>query len=65
MEKKLFNDLKKALQLACKGDDLIDQEDLFDLQELLTLSILENSTPYQQQDLVKDFPHLYSLKISR
>jgi hypothetical protein len=62
MDSKLFKDLKKALQLVYKGDDLIDQEDLFDLQELLTITILENSTPYQQSVLATEFSHLYSRK---
>ena len=59
----IYGDLKLALKLAWSGDDLISQENLFELQEILANLTLEvaqyNGT---EADLAREFPFLYSMK---
>jgi len=55
-----YNKIKEILKLVWKGDDRIDQEDLFELQEKiadLTLEIAkkENKT----DDMIENFKWLY------
>ena len=61
----MFDDLKRALALAWKDDDLITQENLFELQGLLadlTLKAAERIGDAALADLCKSFPYLYSMK---
>lgn len=59
----MYNDLKAIQKLLWKHDDLIEQEDLFAVQDKISELILkvaqkENKT----DDLVKSFPWLYDVK---
>ena len=59
----MYNELKEIQKLIFKGDDLMDQDTLFELQDritelTLTVAIKENKT----NDLVKSFPWLYKVE---
>ena len=59
----MYNEIKKIQKLLWKHDDMMDQEDLFELQELvmeLALRIAEKEKKTEQ--LIKDFPNLYKLE---
>jgi len=59
----MYNEIKKIQQLLWKHDDMMQQEDLFELQELvaeLALGIAQKEKKTEQ--LAKDFPYLYERK---
>lgn len=59
--KKLYQKIVNIQNLLWKNDDLIDQDDLFDLQDKIAeiaLIIAENEN--HTEDLVKRFPWLYT-----
>ena len=59
----MYNEIKKIQKLLWKHDDMMDQEDLFELQEQvmeLALRIAEKEKKTEQ--LIKDFPNLYKLE---
>ena len=61
----MYKDIKRVQELLWKDDDLMNQETLFELQELvaeLTLKIANREKKTAQ--LVKDFPHLYERKMA-
>lgn len=56
----MYNDLKKIQKLLWKSDDRMDQETLFELQELvaeLTLKVAQKEK--KVDDLLKNFKWLY------
>ena len=60
----MYNEIKKIQKLLWKHDDMMDQEDLFELQEQvmeLALRIAEKEKKTEQ--LIKDFPNLYKLEM--
>jgi hypothetical protein len=62
MEKKLFAELKKVQKMLWKDDDRMEQQTLFDLQDLMAMLIFNNASAEQQAELCKEFKHLYSRK---
>ena len=57
----MYNDIKKIQTLLWKHDDMMQQETLFELQEVvagLALRIAEKEK--RTEEIVKDFPHLYA-----
>lgn len=59
----MYNKLKEIQKLIFKGDDRIDQEDLFELQDKiaeLTLEVAKKEGKVEQ--LIKDFKWLYSVE---
>lgn len=59
----MYNKLKEIQRLVWKGDDRMDQEDLFELQEKiadLTLEVAQKEGKTEQ--LLKDFKWLYSVE---
>ena len=61
----MYNEIKKIQELLWKHDDMMDQETLFELQELvckLALRIAKKEKKPEQ--IVKDFPYLYERKIT-
>ncbi len=58
-----YEDLKQAMHYAWDHDDLIPQEDLFELQELLawlTLKVAQDCGA--ERNLAAEFPYLYKVK---
>ena len=56
----MYNKLKEIQKLIFKGDDRMDQDDLFELQEKiaeLTLEVAQKEEKTEQ--LIKDFKWLY------
>jgi hypothetical protein len=59
----MYEELKKLQKLLFKGDDRIDQVDLFDAQELIAeITLKAAEAEGKTKDLVKTFPYLYKLK---
>lgn len=59
--RKLYTRIVNIQKLIWKNDDILDQNDLFDLQEKiadLALAIAENEN--KTDDLVEKFPWLYT-----
>lgn len=57
---RIYEELEKLQTLLWKGDDLVDQCDLFDMQDLLADLTLRVAKEEGQVDrLVKKFPFLY------
>ena len=57
---KIYEELERLQTLLWKGDDLVDQCDLFDMQDLLadiTLKVAEEEG--QVDRLLAKFPYLY------
>lgn len=56
----MYDDLKKLQKLLWKHDDMMDQETLFELQELVAEMALKAAQAERKVgDLVKSFPWLY------
>ena len=58
----MYNEIKKIQKLLWKHDDMMDQETLFDVQDLvgaLAKKIAEKE--HKTEQLVKDFPHIYEM----
>ena len=57
---KVYKEVEKIQEILWRNDDMIDQEDLYELQELVAnfaLKVAENEGKVEQ--LVKKFPFLY------
>ena len=57
---KVYNEVEKIQEILWRNDDMIDQEDLYELQELVAnfaLKVAENEGKVEQ--IVKKFPFLY------
>ncbi len=59
MKQDHFKRLMDLQTLVWKSDDLMNQEDLFTLQEELAGLLLDVATPNQQKLLAIKFPWLY------
>jgi hypothetical protein len=60
MQKPLYFRLEEIQKLLWKGDDRIDQEDLFDLQRLVAALVLEVAQDeHKVEFLLEAFPWLY------
>jgi hypothetical protein len=58
-----YSKVKKILALAFKGDDLMDQEALFEMQESIARLALEVANAEgKTSDLVNSFKYLYTAK---
>lgn len=59
----MYNELKEIQKLIFKGDDLMNQETLFELQEKITeLTLTVAQKENKTNDLVKSFPWLYQVE---
>lgn len=59
----MFEELKELLKLAWEDDDIISQENLFELQsKLADLTLQSAKTEKQKEILLKEFPYLYATK---
>jgi len=59
-KKMIYNKLKQLQKLAWKNDDMMDQETLFDLQDILANLVLNVARDCDEtEDLIKSFPYLY------
>ena len=59
----MYNELKEIQKLIFKGDDLMDQETLFELQDRITeLTLQVAQKENKTDDLVKSFPWLYKVE---
>lgn len=61
----IYDRLKKIQTIAWRGDDLMEQEDLFQLQGQLAdlvLMVAQDLGDDMLQDLVRSFPYLYSIR---
>jgi len=55
-----YNKIKAIQKLVCKSDDLIMQDDLFELQEKIAeLALVIAQKENKTDDLVKNFKWLY------
>ena len=56
----MYNAIARIQKLLWKDDDMINQETLFELQELIAEIALKIANREKKTaQLVKDFPHLY------
>jgi hypothetical protein len=56
----MYNDLKNIQKLLWKNDDRMDQDDLFELQDLVSeLILIVAEKENRIDDLVKEFPWIY------
>ena len=59
----VYDELKQAMHFAWDHDDIIPQEDLFELQELLAnLTLKVARWCNAERDLAAAFPYLYKVK---
>ena len=58
----IFEELCECLELAWRGDDQMDQSDLFELQGKLAVVCLDFASKEQAAELVKKFPYVYHKK---
>lgn len=57
----IYKDLKELQNIAWKNDDLMTQDTLFEMQEMLAdLTLKVAVAAHQENDLVKEFPWLYT-----
>lgn len=55
-----FYTAKELLKLAYKNDDMMQQEDLFELQQKLAMFVIELAEDLDKDDeLVEEFPWLF------
>ena len=59
-DESIFERLCECLELAWKGDDRIDQADLFTLQEKLADVCLNFASEDMITELLEKFPYVYS-----
>ena len=60
----IYTKLKTINAIAWRDDDLMEQDNLFDLQEQLAnllLAVAQDCGEKTLKDLVKSFPYLYSI----
>ena len=61
----IYAKLKTINAIAWRDDDLMEQENLFDLQEQLAnllLAVAQDCGEKTLTDLVRSFPYLYSVR---
>lgn len=59
----VYEDLKQAMHLAWDDDDLMDQDNLFELQDLLAdLTLKVARWCGKEMNLAAEFPYLYKVK---
>ncbi len=59
----MYKTLKKIQALLWKGDDMMDQDTLFELQDFVATEILKQAQKEGKvDDLLKDFGFLYKRK---
>ena len=59
-ERGYFDTLAEILELLFKGDDRMDQETLFDLQDFVAEKALDAARPEWGAELVKKFSYIYT-----
>jgi hypothetical protein len=58
----MYNEIKGIQKLLWKHDDMMDQETLFDLQEIVgALALKIAQKEHKEEQLLKDFPHIYKM----
>lgn len=59
----IYKQVVKIQELIWQDDDCIEQENLFEVQELIAKLALDIATKeHKVEELVKQFPYLYELK---
>lgn len=59
----MYNELKKLQELMWKNEDMPDQEDWFEMQDLMAELVLKAAVKEKKtDDLIKTFPFLYTQK---
>ena len=59
----MYNELKKLQELMWKNEDMPDQEDWFEMQDLMAELVLKVAVKEKKtDDLIKSFPFLYTQK---
>ena len=58
-EREYFDTLVKIFELLFKGDDRMDQEALFDLQDFVTEKLVDATRPEWGDELVAKFPYIF------
>lgn len=57
----IYDGMKEVLRLAWEGDDLMSQDTLFQIQDKLAdLALLSAVAARQEEDLVREFPYIYT-----
>lgn len=57
----IYDGMKEVLRLAWEGDDLMSQDTLFQIQDkLANLALLSAIAARQEEDLVREFPYIYT-----
>lgn len=62
MDAKLFEDLRGVMRLAYKGDDRMDQDTLFELQEKIADIMCKYAKGDQMVTLVLEFAHIFKME---
>ena len=59
----MYNELKELQKLMWKNEDMPDQEDWFEMQDLMAELVLKAAVKEKKtDDLIKTFPFLYTQK---
>ena len=59
----MYSDLKRIQELMWKNEDMPDQEDWFEMQDLMAALVLKAAVKEKKtDDLIKAFPFLYTQK---
>lgn len=59
----MYSDLKRIQKLMWKNEDMPDQEDWFEMQDLMAALVLKAAVKEKKtDDLIKTFPFLYTQK---
>ena len=59
----MYKELKKLQELMWKNEDMPDQEDWFEMQDLMAELVLKAAVREKKtDDLIKTFPFLYTQK---
>lgn len=57
----IYDGMKEVLRLAWEGDDLMSQDTLFEIQDkLANLALITAVAARQEEDLVREFPYIYT-----
>lgn len=57
----IYDGMKEVLRLAWESDDLMSQDTLFQIQDkLANLALLSAVAARQEEDLVREFPYIYT-----